>query len=169
MTGEEIEDKELMSLFEAARWAPSSYNNQPWRFIYAKRNTEHWNRLFNLLIDFNKSWAKNAAALVVIVSRKTFEYNGAPYPTYQFEAGAAWENLALEANARGLVTRAIGGFNYEKAKEELKIPDDYDVIAMVAIGKKAPKESLPAELREEEFPSERKPLQEIAMEGIFLA
>src|SRR3989339_2200210 len=76
MTGEEISDEELMSLFEAARWAPSSYNNQPWRFIYAKRNTEHWENLFELMIDFNKSWARNAAALVVVISKKTFDHNG---------------------------------------------------------------------------------------------
>jgi nitroreductase len=78
MSGEEISDKELMRLFEAARWAPSSYNGQPWRFIYAKRNTEHWDKLFNLMVDFNKSWAKNAAVLLVIISRKNFERHCKP-------------------------------------------------------------------------------------------
>jgi nitroreductase len=75
-TGEGLSDKELFSLFEAARWAPSSYNNQPWRFIYAKRNSQYWDLLFNLLGDFNKQWCVNAAVLVVFISRKTFEYNG---------------------------------------------------------------------------------------------
>ena len=70
MTGEELKDEELMSLFEAARWAPSSGNGQPWRFIYAKRNTEDWNSLFTLLVDSNKSWAKNPAVLIVIVSKR---------------------------------------------------------------------------------------------------
>ena len=74
MTGEELNDDELMAFFEAARWAPSSYNNQPWRFIYAKRNTESWNRLFDLLVEGNKIWAKNAAALVVLISRKNFVF-----------------------------------------------------------------------------------------------
>jgi nitroreductase len=167
MTGEELADEELMSLFEAARWAPSSYNNQPWRFIYTKRNTKQWDRLFNPLVDFNKSWAKDASALVVIVSRKNFEYNGAPSLTYQFDSGAAWQNLALEATAQGLATHAMQGFDYEKARKELKIPDSYDVMAMVAIGKRASKESLSAELQQRELPSDRKPLEEIVMEGIF--
>ena len=73
MTGETLNDDDIMSLFEAARWAPSSYNNQPWRFIYAKRNTKHWDRFFNLLAEGNKIWAKNAALLVLVISRKNFE------------------------------------------------------------------------------------------------
>ena len=76
MTDEELKDEEVMSLFEAARWAPSSGNGQPWRFIYVKRNTEDWTNLFDLLVDFNKSWAKDAAILIVVVSKKEFEYNG---------------------------------------------------------------------------------------------
>src|SRR3989338_7069906 len=72
MTGEEITGDELMALFEAARWAPSSYNNQPWRFIYARRNTPHWERIFNLMGEWNKSWTKNASALVVVASAKNF-------------------------------------------------------------------------------------------------
>jgi nitroreductase len=76
MTDEELKDEELMSLFEATRWAPSSGNGQPWRFIYVKRNTEDWTSLFDLLVDFNKSWAKDAAILIVVVSKKEFEYNG---------------------------------------------------------------------------------------------
>src|SRR3989344_6182973 len=73
MSGEKITKEELMTLFEAARWAPSSYNNQPWRFIYALRETIHWNRIFNLLQEFNQIWAKNAAALIVIISKNTFD------------------------------------------------------------------------------------------------
>jgi nitroreductase len=76
MTGEELKDEELMTLFEATRWAPSSGNGRPWRFICAKRNTEDWNSLFTLLVDSNKSWAKDAAILIVVVSKKEFEYNG---------------------------------------------------------------------------------------------
>ena len=167
MTGEELADKELMSLFEAARWAPSSFNNQPWRFIYAKRDTEHWAKFFNLLVDFNKSWAKDAAALVVIASRKNFEYNETPSPSHQFDTGAAWENLALEAASRGLVAHGMGGFDYTRARKELGVPDGYEVMAMVAIGKKAPRDRLPPELQAKELPSSRKPLEEIVMEGRF--
>ena len=100
MSGEEISDSELMRLFEAARWAPSSYNGQPWRFIYSKRNSEPWDKLFSLMVDFNKSWAKNAAVLVVVISRKNFEHDGKPSVTHQFDAGAAWENLALQGKLK---------------------------------------------------------------------
>jgi nitroreductase len=167
MSGEELADEELMSLFEAARWAPSSFNNQPWRFIYAKRNTEHWTRFLDLLYENNRVWAKDAAALVVVISRKTFEYDGRPSITHQFDAGAAWENLALEASIRGIVTHGMEGFNYEKARGDLAILDTYDVMAMIAIGKRGPRENLPPKLREKEFPNSRKPLSEIVMVGSF--
>jgi hypothetical protein len=89
MTGEELDDDIIMSLFEAARWAPSSYNNQPWRFIYAKRNSKYWNNIFDLLAEPNKVWAKDAALLVVVVSSKNFEHNGKYSITHQYDAGAA--------------------------------------------------------------------------------
>lgn len=167
MSGEEISDTELMRLFEAARWAPSSYNGQPWRFIYAKRNSEPWDKLFNLMVDFNKSWAKNAAVLMVIISRKNFEHDEKPSVTHQFDAGAAWENLALQGETQGLVTHGMQGFDYEKARRDLKIPATFDVMAMVAIGKPAPKEILPIDVQQREQASDRKPLSEIIMEGQF--
>ena len=167
MTGEELGDDDIMSLFEAARWAPSSFNNQPWRFIYAKRNTEHWDRLFNLLVDVNKTWAKNAALLAVVISRKNFEFNEKPARTHQFDTGSAWENLALEASSRGIVAHGMQGFDYEKAKTELGIPADFEVMAMIAIGKRGPKENLPTELQDKEKPNERKALKDIIMEGTF--
>ena len=167
MSGEALDDDEIMSLFEAARWAPSSYNNQPWRFIYAKRNSEHWNRFFNLLMEPNKVWAKNAAILVVVISRKNFEFNEKPAVTHQFDAGSAWENLALEASSRDIVAHGMQGFDYKKAGVELRIPPNFEVMAMIAIGKKGPKEILPAELREKEKLTNRKPLKEIIMEGFY--
>ena len=167
MTGEEISHNDLMGLFEAARWAPSSYNNQPWRFIYAKRNTENWDKIYSLMVEGNKIWAKNASVLVVVVSRKDFEYNEKPARTYQFDAGSAWENLALEATSRGLATHAMQGFDYDKAKIDLEVPENFDVMAMIAIGKKGQKESLPSNLQKNEYPSDRKPLEEIVMEGRF--
>jgi len=167
MSGEEISDEDLMRLFEAARWAPSSYNGQPWRFIYAKRNTQYWDTLFNLMASINQTWAKNAAVLVVIVSRKNFEFNEKPSITHQFDSGSAWENLALQAETQQLVTHGMQGFDYEKARKDLSIPDNFDVMAMVAIGKPAPKEILPSQLQQKEEPSDRKPLSELIMEGRF--
>ncbi len=167
MTGEELDEDTIMSLFEAARWAPSSFNNQPWRFIYAKRNTKYWDKLFFLLAEPNKIWAKNAALLVVVISNKNFEYNGKFSITHQYDAGAAWENLALEATTRGLVAHGMQGFDYEKTRENLEIPEDFDVMAMMAIGKRGLKENLPPNLQEKENPTDRKPLNEIVMEGSF--
>ena len=163
----EISDKELFSLFESARWAPSSSNSQPWRFIYAKRGSQNWNDLFNLLIDFNKQWCADASALVVVVSRKNFENNGQPSLTHQFDTGAAWENIAIQAVSQGLVTHAMGGFDYAKAKTTLEVPDDFEVMAMIAIGKRGPKDKLSPELQARETPNTRKPLSEIVMDGKF--
>ena len=169
MSGEEISHDDLIGLFEAARWAPSSYNNQPWRFIYAKRNTDHWQTLISLLTEGNKIWAQNAAVIVVVISRKNFEFNEKPAITHQFDAGAAWENLALEATCRGLVTHGMQGFDYNQARKELAVPENFDVMAMIAIGKLGQKENLPINLQEIEYPSDRKPLEEIVMEGKFIA
>ena len=167
MTGEEISDEILFGLFEAARWAPSSSNNQPWRFIYTKKNTPEWETFFNLLVDFNKSWVKNAAVIVVIVSKNTFDKNGKLSRTHSFDTGAAWISMAIQGSSQGLVVHGMEGFDYEKAKKNLGIPEDHTVEMMVAIGKKAPKESLTDDLRQREEPSTRKPLQEIIMKGRF--
>lgn len=167
MTGEEITDQELMALFEAARWAPSSFNNQPWRFIYAKRNTPEWDGLFSLLVEANQKWAKNASVLVVVVARKKSEYKDSDYPTYAFDTGAAWENLAIEAVSRGLVTHAMAGFDYKKTRVNLEVPDIFDVMAMIAIGKQDSKEKLAEEFAKNEVPSDRKHLRDIVMHGKF--
>ncbi len=167
MTGEEIKDDDLMSLFEAARWAPSSFNNQPWRFIYSKRTGSEWSKFLDLLNEGNRIWAKDAGVLVVIISRKNFEYNEKPSITHQFDAGAAWENLALEASIRGIVAHGMQGFDYQKARQNLNIPDNFDVMAMIAIGKRGPIEKLPPKLQQVEHPNDRKSLKEIIMEGRF--
>jgi nitroreductase len=123
--------------------------------------------LFNLLADANKVWTKNAALLAVVISRKNFEYNEKPARTHQFDAGSAWENLALEASSRGIVAHGMQGFDYEKARVDLGIPADFEVMAMIAIGKRGPKENLPPELQDKEKPTDRKPLKDIIMEGIY--
>jgi len=163
MSGEPLSDAELFPLFEAARWAPSSYNAQPWRILYVKRDTSYWERLFNLLIDFNKEWCAKAAVLGLFFSRTTFEKNNKPSHTHSFDTGAAWENICLEGTGRGLVVHGMEGFDYEKAA--LLIPKDHEVNAMFAIGKHAPKSTLPKELQEREAPSARKKISEFAFEG----
>ncbi len=167
MSGEPVTDKELYSLFEAARWAQSSYNNQPWRFIYAKKGTKYWDTLFNLLVDFNKSWVKNAGALILVVSKNTFDFNGEFSRTHSFDTGAACENMSLQGTDNGLVVHGMQGFDYDKAKKELNIPDGYTVEAMFAVGKPGKIEDLPEELRGREVMSDRKPFSDFVFEGEF--
>lgn len=167
MTGEPMTDEELLPLFEAARWAPSSYNNQPWRILYGKRDTPEWDLFFNLLVEGNKVWCKNASALVLMISHNTYERNNKPAPTHSYDTGAAWMSICLEGAERGYVVHGMSGFDYENARPVLNIPEGYRVEAMAAIGKRAPKEKLPPELQKIEAPSDRKPLKDIIIEGKF--
>lgn len=167
MSGEEISEPELFSLFEAARWAPSSFNAQPWRFLYARKNTKNWELFYNLMGDFNQSWTKNAAALIVVVSRKNFEHNQKFSRTHSYDTGAAWMSFALQGNLNGLVVHGMAGFDYDKAKNDLKIPDDFEVQAMIAVGKPGKKEELPEKIQKMEKPNSRKDVSEFVMEGTF--
>jgi nitroreductase len=169
MSGEEIAEKELLTLFEAARWAPSSYNNQPWRILYARRNTIHWPLFFDLLVDFNKTWVKEAAALVIFLSKTTFDYNCEPSVTHSFDTGAAWQNFALQATLKNLVVHGMQGFDYDRARTVLKIPRDLQVEAMAAVGKPGKKEDLPIGLQEREAPNDRRKLAETISEGPYIA
>src|SRR5436305_9498151 len=153
MSGEEIAEEELMTLFEAARWAPSSYNNQPWRILYARRDTEHWPLFLDLLVEGNRTWAKDAAALLLFVSKTTFDFNGKPSITHSFDAGAAWENLALQATLNGLAAHGMQGFDYERARAEVNVPEGFRVEAMAAVGRHGDPASLPAKPREGETPN----------------
>lgn len=168
MSGEAITQEELMTILEAGRWAPSSYNNQPWHFIYDMRDTVAWDSLFNLLVPFNQSWCKNGAALICVVSSKNFITTGKPSNTHLSDAGSAWENMAIQATSMGLVSHAMEGFDYQKARELLQIPEDYDIVLMFVIGKPAPASTLPEALAEKEEPSDRLPLEKIISEGIFI-
>jgi nitroreductase len=167
MTGEPLEREELMALFEAARWAPSSYNNQPWRILYASRDSKHWTTFFGLMVESNQSWAKDAGALVVFISRTHFDFNGKPSVTHSFDTGAAWENLALQGWLKGLVVHGMQGFDYERARTELNIPEGFQVEAMAAIGKPADPSTLSAKLQAKEIPSDRRKLEKTICEGPF--
>jgi nitroreductase len=166
MSGESISERELMTLFEAARWAPSSYNGQPWRFVYARRESEAWDSFCALLDEFNATWATKAAALIVVASHKNFDWDK-PSRTHSFDTGAAWQNLALQGSKMGLVVHGMEGFDYDRAREALRVPEAFEVEAMVAVGRRASAEALDQELREMESPSDRRPLSEIALEGGF--
>ncbi|MFA6194468.1 MAG: nitroreductase family protein [Patescibacteria group bacterium] len=167
LSGEKMGDEELLSLFEAAKWAPSAFNSQPWRFIYVKNGTPSWDKIFSTLANGNKIWTAKAAALVLVISRNNFEYNDRPNPTASFDCGAAWQSLALEASARGLVAHAMSGFDFDAARANFKIPEDYQPEVVVALGHLGKKDDLPEDFQKIEFPSDRKKVQEIISEGEF--
>ncbi|MBV9643181.1 MAG: nitroreductase family protein [Verrucomicrobia bacterium] len=167
MSGEEISRGELMALFEAARWAPSSFNAQQWRALYARRNTDQWQVFFDLLVEANKAWAKNAAVLILFISRQRFEYNNEPSITHSYDAGAAWQNFALQGSRQGLVVHGMEGFDYNRARTELRIPEEYSVEAMAAVGRPAPKEVLPEKLQARETPTPRRKIEDSVREGPF--
>ncbi|GAN81239.1 nitroreductase family protein [Acidocella aminolytica] len=170
-TGEEISEHTLRTMFEAARWAPSSYNSQPWRFVYARRDNAHWDKFLGLLNEFNQSWAKTASALVFMVSSETMAVPGkdTPAPSYShsFDTGAAWGYLALQAAFMGWQAHGMVGFDLERSYTELNVPPGFRVEAAVAIGRPGPKTLLPEALQAREAPSPRKPLTDLALEGGF--
>jgi nitroreductase len=167
MSGESIEPNELMRLFEAARWAPSSFNAQQWRALYARRETEHWPTFFNLLVEANQTWAKDAAALVLFISRKNFEHNDEPSITHSYDCGAAWQNFALQGFRQGLVIHGMEGFDYDRARYALMIPAEFEIQAMAAVGKTGNPETLPDKLRAKETPNDRRKVSESICEGRF--
>jgi nitroreductase len=166
MSGEEISGEELLTLLEAARWAPSSMNNQPWRILYAPRGSRHWQLYFDLLVDSNRVWCANAAALLVIISKSTFE-TGKPCRTHSYDSGAAWMSLALQGSMMGLVVHGMQGFDYERARATLEIPEEFQIEAMAAIGRPGSIEDLPELLQARETPNERRPLAQSVCEGLF--
>lgn len=169
--GADISEAELFGILEAARWAPSAYNAQPWHFVYARRGTAHWDKLFGILNAFNQSWAKDASALIFVLSKTTLLPPGAseevPSYTHSFDTGAAWGALALQAAYSGWQAHGMAGLDYDRARSELAIPSDYRIEAAVAIGKLGDKAQLPEGLREREVPSPRRALSEIVSEGGF--
>lgn len=164
---ERLSEEELMTLFEAARWAPSAYNNQPWRFLFARRGDRDWDLFFTPLVEFNKSWCKDADTLVAVISRNDFSHNEKTSRTAPFDTGAAWMSLALEAHAKNIVAHAMEGFDYDALKRNLDIPDSYTIQAMIAIGKQGDSDTLPADLKEKEVVSDRKLLSSIIGQGKF--
>jgi nitroreductase len=172
-TNETMPESDLLKMLEAARWAPSSFNHQPWRFVYALRGSEHWDRFLSLLIEFNQGWVKSAAALLFVISRTHSGELGSaeqkPIYSHSFDAGTAWGFLALQAHLSGYEAHGMTGVHFDKAAEVLGIPDGFRIEAAVAIGKVGDKDQLSDSLRQREVPSQRKPLSDIAFDGTFVA
>ena len=170
-TGEEIPESTLMELFEAARWAPSAMNGQPWRFVYARRGTPAFERFVSVLAPANQAWAVRASALIAVVSAKTMRVAGkdepVPSPSHAFDAGAAWMQLALQGHLRGWKTHAMGGFDRGRARQALSIPDDHELQAFIAVGRQGDPSILPDWAKARETPNGRKPITELVREGSF--
>lgn len=166
MSGRVLSETELLTLLEAARWAPSSYNEQPWRFLYVMPGDADWPRFFNLLWPFNQGWAENAGALILGVAKLTFTHNGKPNAHAAYDLGAAMQNLAIQATQMGLVTHAIAGFDATKAQSDLAIPADHQPVAMMAVGYPGNRQQLSQDLQAKEMPSGRKPLNELIRHGL---
>jgi nitroreductase len=157
-----VDGATLRTLFEAARWAPSSNNEQPWRFVVASKDREaDWNRLFDCLVEGNRRWASRAPILVLSIASMKFEDDGTPNQHAFHDTGLATENLVLQATASGLVAHQMAGFDVEKARADLRIPSGYEPVAMIAIGYPGDPALLPERLRERELrPRSRRPIGE---------
>jgi len=151
---------ELGSLLEAARWAPSSFNDQPWSFVVGRKGAgDAYAKLASCLVPANAAWATAAPVLMLSVARLAFAANGRPNRHAQHDVGLATASLVLQAQALGIATHMMAGFDAERARAELAIPDGHEPLAMIAVGYPGPADQLPAPLRErEEAPRERKPL-----------
>lgn len=159
--------EDLKSLFEAARWAASSYNEQPWRYIIATRDDAvAFDKLLSCLIDANQVWARFAPVLALGIAKRTFSRNGAPNRVALHDLGASSASLTFEAGARGLVVHQMGGIHRDKARALYQIPDDFEVVTALAVGYSGTPSGLPDECRERDSaPRERIPLKELVFAG----
>lgn len=168
-SSEEISDETLKTGFEAARWAPSASNSQPWRFMYSRRGTPTWDLFNSFLVEANRNWASKASALVIILSKKDFKSGDkvAFSESHSFDTGSAWMSFALEINKLGWFTHCMAGIHHAQIKSEFKIPDNFTIEAMVAVGKLGDKKTLPDFLQAREEPNARKPVKSFVSEGSF--
>ena len=159
----EVSDQDLYTVLDAAHWAPSSYNDQPWRFIVAK--TKEQRSVFHQFInEFNLTWVSTAPVLIVVASDKLRD-NGDPNGAHAFDAGAAWASMAIQATMLGMVTHAMGGIDRNKARQMLNIPDNFEIHAVIALGYHGDKSLLPEGIQQREVPNSRRPLNELVFEG----
>ncbi|MVA80803.1 nitroreductase [Agrobacterium vitis] len=170
-TEETISEQDLLGVLEAARWAPSGLNAQPWRFIYSFRGESQFDEVITALWEGNRVWAQHAAALIVITTKTTLIPPGSdaevPNPGHSFDAGTAWGYLALQAHLKGWSTHAMGGIDPVKTAEAVNMPEGYAMQVVIAIGRRASADQLPEALRGRETPSPRRPVDASAFHGTF--
>jgi nitroreductase len=166
-TNKPVSDEDLRSLFEAARWAASSYNEQPWNYLVAKKeDAQEFNRLLSCLVEANQTWAKQASALIIGISRLTSSRNNEPNRAAIHDLGLANATLVLEATARGLSVHQMIGILPDKVRELYAVPEGYEPMVAVAIGYAGASENLPEALRSRDLARRpRKPLKEFVFHG----
>ncbi len=165
-----VSQAQVISLLEAARWAPSCFGDQPWRFVVCNKadHLQAWQAAFDCLVPGNQGWAVNAPVLLLICADTLFGHNDKPNKWAAYDTGAATENLCLQAAALGLMAHQMGGFDADKARATFKVPERYQILAMVAVGVPAPVESLTGEaLTRETAARSRKPLNELFFNGVW--
>ena len=156
-----ISTEDVKRLFEAAQWAASSSNEQPWRFLVGHRGDETYKKIFDSLVEFNQGWAKSAPVLILSAAKKTLGPNGNPNHYSLHDTGAATAYLSLQATALGLHTHSMGGFSHDKAREAFAIPEEFAIGAVTAVGYFGDPDTLSEPIREREIaPRQRKPLHE---------
>lgn len=161
-----ISDADLVAILEAARWAPSAFNGQPWRFFVGKQGDATHSQILTSLVEFNQGWAKNAAALILVAAKPTRE-DGSIHGDYQFDCGLAVAQLVIETHDRGLVAHQMTGFDKDKARTNLEMASELVPVVVIAIGKQDLPEKLPAAMAEREVaPRGRKPLEELVIAGL---
>ena len=166
MSGEPLAQADLLRLFEAARWAPSSSNRQEWFFLYTTGGTAEFDQFYSFLDEGNRAWCHRAGALIVALSRHVAE-DGREQRMHAFDTGMAFQNMLLQASLMGLVTRPLGGFDRQRAREELHVPEHFSVQCMLAVGHPGEVEDLPAHQQEREKPNGRKPVGDFIRQGGF--
>ena len=159
---------QINTLFEAARWAPSSVNEQPWQYIYAVRGEDLWDVIFETLNEGNRIWAKDAPLLVVCLARTTFSRNGRPNPSALYDLGGANAILSLQATAMGLNVHQMGGYDHPRLRQALHVPSEVEMGVVMAIGFPGDADQLPEPLRERErLPRARRPVSDFVMNRPF--
>jgi nitroreductase len=163
-----VSQEQIITLLEAARWAPSCFGDQPWRFIVWDKNTDAaaWQKAFDCLVPGNQAWVQNAPVLLLTIADSLFNHNLKPNRWAQYDTGAAAENLCLQASVMGLMAHQMGGFDTAKARETFAIPEQYTLMAMMSVGYPADIATLSGEVLERETaPRARRELGELFFSG----
>lgn len=165
-----VSHAQIITLLEAARWAPSSYNDQPWRFIVCNKNTDSdaWQKAFDCLMPSNQAWVANVPVLILGCANSVLDINQQANRFAQYDTGAAAINICLQATHIGLMAHQMGGYHADKAREAFAIPAQYTPMSMLAVGYAGEQTQLSTDLYERDVaPRKRKPLSEIVFDGVW--